>query len=128
MKVAVPVFGLFVSPRADCANTFQLFEITGGQIVSKETYSPINSRPFDLIDWLCSKNIELLICGGIPLPLLQALEFNRIKVLHGVTGMINEVIDAYAKGRLEQDYSLQFGWRGNRACRRGGRRFRGGPK
>ena len=55
----------------------------------------------DLIPYLKDLDVELLICGGLGNMAYSLLNEAGIKVVPGITGDINDVLDLYKKGQLE---------------------------
>jgi predicted Fe-Mo cluster-binding NifX family protein len=121
MKVAVPVFNGFVSPRIDCTRSMAVFEISDGTVRGGEELHIPLIPPFQLPGYLHSEGIDTLICGGIPLPLLEMMQRSGMTVYHGIIGEVSEVVGALANGGLQVDANFCF----RRRCGRG-RRHRGG--
>jgi predicted Fe-Mo cluster-binding NifX family protein len=120
MRVAVPVFNNFVSPRIDCTRSMAVFEIADGRAKDqKELHIPL-MRPSELPGYLRSEGIETLICGGIPLPLLEMMKRSGVTVYHGIIGEVDEVVGSLARGELQVNANFCF----RRRCGRG-RRHRG---
>ena len=57
----------------------------------------------DLISYLQSKGIEVLICGGVGNRAIEILSSCNIKVIPGVNGKINDVINKFNSGELKGD-------------------------
>lgn len=55
----------------------------------------------DLIPYLKDLDVELLICGGLGNMAYSLLSDAGIKVVPGITGDINDVLDLYKKGQLK---------------------------
>jgi len=67
--------------------------------------------------------VEVVICGAVTRPLLEALRGAGVQVVPWVSGPVEEILRAYARGELVQD---AFGMPGcGRRMRRGGGRRRG---
>ena len=123
MRLAVPVFNGYVAPRVDCTATMEILDVSEDKVTGREKVFIPPIHPFQLPDFLKSRNVNTLICGGIPYPLLQLLQQYGIKVIYGVIGEVDEVIDTFLNGKLR--VNLNFGF--ERRCGRR-RRFRGGGK
>lgn len=55
----------------------------------------------ELVPYLKQLGAEVLICGGIGTPAMTMLEENGIRVIPGVKGNVDEVIDAFISNQLE---------------------------
>ena len=122
MKLAIPVFNGYVSPRVDCTRTFTLLDISEGEVVQRDEVSIPPMHPLQLAGYLKSRNIQTIICGGIPFPLIQVMQQHDMKVIYGIIGEIDEVVDAFIRGTLHVNHNFCFA----RRCGRGRRHHGGG--
>ena len=59
----------------------------------------------DLVSYLKDLDVDILICGGLGNHAYELLCEAGIKVIPGVNGDINDVLDLYKKGQLEGNSS-----------------------
>jgi predicted Fe-Mo cluster-binding NifX family protein len=117
LKIAVPVFNGYVSPRVDCTRDFTLLEVSGEEVAKRDEISLPLMHPLQLGAFLKSNDVDTLICGGIPFPLLQVVQQQGINVMYGIIGEVDEVVDAYIGGTLRVNFNFCF----ERRCGRGHR-------
>ena len=75
---------------------------------------------------LVDLGVETLLCGGISAPLAALVEAQGVKVIAGLVGEANAVLDAFLAGGLPDPRFAMPGWRGcaegmqgRHRCRRG---------
>jgi predicted Fe-Mo cluster-binding NifX family protein len=118
MKIAIPIFGLRVSPRFDCAPSFLLFTVENGEVVDHGEVLLTALDPWQRVARLQELNIQALICGGIDGNSERMLRSHQIRVIPWVAGEVEEALEAFLKGKLEPGVALHL-----RCCRK---RYRGG--
>ncbi len=117
MKVVIPLFGKWVSPRFGFSPEMLLLTIEDGKIISQKRFS---TAGFPLSWWLAqfsTLKVDTVICGGIDGFCCRQLERLGIYLISDVAGDATDVIDLFLKGKLRS------GWK---ACRGRGKRFRMG--
>ncbi len=121
MKVAVPVWQGRVSPVFDVAGQIVLVDLVEGAEVSRCQCVLAETEPEPRVSQLAELQVETLICGAIS-RMLESLLVERGIAVHGrVCGGVEEVLEAFAAGRLEEpEYAMPGCCGGQR------RRFRGG--
>jgi len=125
MKVAIPTWSGRVSPVFDVAQRLLLVDLDGEaevgrhEVVLKETDLAARAR------LVAQLGVEVLICGGISRPLEAMLVSAGLRVIPHTCGMVEEVLRAFASGRLTDSTFLMPGCCGRRrrfhGRRRGGR-------
>jgi predicted Fe-Mo cluster-binding NifX family protein len=132
MKIAIPVYGGYVSNVFDFAHRLLLVDIeTGREINQSEVDLKAVSLP-QRAGSLKNLGVDVLICGAISRALANMIKASGIQLLPYVTGRINDVLQAYSNGQLVQPrFTMPGCWpgarrgfgRGRRGCR-----WRGGPR
>jgi predicted Fe-Mo cluster-binding NifX family protein len=101
MRIAVSVWGERVSPVLDAASTIRVAE-TGDEDRDAECYD-IRLENRDL-HWRCSRicglEIDTIICGAVSKEMSALLEASGIKVISGIAGNYDRVMEAYRDGSL----------------------------
>ena len=135
MKIAIPIWNDHVSNVFDFAHGLLVVDIENGREISREEVSIDVKHPPDRLVKLKKLVVDMLICGAISQPLANMVRASGIEILPYVTGKVDDVLQAYLAGQLEQSQFLQPGcWpdarkrfrhRDRGRCGRG-RRHRGG--
>ena len=115
MNLAIPIFNNFISPRMDCTRDFTLLEIVDGVVATREKLSVPSLHPLQIGYYLKSRGVDVLVCGGIPFPLLHVIQQQGISVIYGIIGEVEEVLEAFIEGRLRSNLNFCF----ERRCGRG---------
>ncbi|MFC1565222.1 NifB/NifX family molybdenum-iron cluster-binding protein [candidate division KSB1 bacterium] len=101
MKIAIPIFGIRVSPRFISSDLFLVVDTQDGEILNKETIPFNDPHPLKCSRFLMDMGVEMIICGGINRFSEQQLNFNGIKVFPWITGEVNDVLQSFLKGDLD---------------------------
>jgi predicted Fe-Mo cluster-binding NifX family protein len=109
MRVAIATEGDSVAQHFGKCPIFTIIDIENGKITSKkfvENPSYGSHQPGAVPMFLKNQNVDCVIAGGMGPKAIMMLESFGIKVLVGVTGKIEEVIEAFIKGTLITGESL----------------------
>uniref|UniRef100_A0A7V6CEB1 Dinitrogenase iron-molybdenum cofactor n=1 Tax=Thermodesulfobacterium geofontis TaxID=1295609 RepID=A0A7V6CEB1_9BACT len=109
MRVAIATEGDFVAQHFGKCPGFTIVDIEDGKIVSKNFVENPNYKahqPGAVPMFLKTQNVDCIIAGGMGPKAIMMLESFGIKVLVGVTGKVEEVIDAFIKSTLHTGESL----------------------
>ncbi len=101
-RAAVPVFRGRVSPVLDNCTQLRILEWDGKDATDSPAIPVKNTSLFDRAYEIQKLGIGLIICGAVSDSFYNLLKQSGIDLVCGITGDINEVIDAYRKGMLEQ--------------------------
>ena len=101
MKIAVPFENGEVFQHFGHTETFKLYEIEAGQIISGETVAASGSGHDALADFLSSLSVNVVLCGGIGDGAQAALAGAGIEICSGATGDADTAVKAYLSGELE---------------------------
>lgn len=129
MRVALPINGSRVSTVLDFADRLLLADVASGRVPkTREIPFPqtlLSTRVAELRDM----GVDTVICGAISNPLASMISHSGIDLVTGITGDVNQVVEAYVAGELRQMKFLLPGFFGPAKqmgrCGRGGR-YRGG--
>ena len=100
MKVAIPAWAGQVSIVFDFAHFLLLVELHNGKEISRSEVS-LDENPSILRAGILSRfGVEVLICGAISRPLATVVAGYGIEIVSFVSGMVDEVLDAYLTGQL----------------------------
>jgi predicted Fe-Mo cluster-binding NifX family protein len=132
MKVAIPVYGDYVSNAFDFAHKLLLVDIENGKETERcEVELEGLSLP-QRADKLKTLGVDVLICGALSRLLANMVTQSGIEILPYVTGNIENVLGAYMAGQLTRpEFCMPGCWLGGRrglSRRRRGCRWQGGNR
>jgi len=106
MKIAISTDGNFVSAHFGRCPSYTIIEIEGNKIVKKEVIPNPGHQPDFLPKFLQERGVGCIIAGGMGSRAQNLFNEAGIKIIQGVTGDINDVIDQILKGALKGGESL----------------------
>ncbi|RKY15034.1 MAG: dinitrogenase iron-molybdenum cofactor [Planctomycetota bacterium] len=100
MKVAVAADGDVVSSHFGRCEKFRFYEVEGGEarFVGEEVPPP--HAPGLLPSLMKERGVDVVICGGMGPRAVAFFEQLGIRVYTGVSGNVQEAVEALAKGTL----------------------------
>jgi len=114
VRVGVSVWSGRVSPVFDVAKSLLLVSVDGQEPVGREI-QPI--EPLDLpgrARRVAELEVDVLICGAVSRPLESLLVTAGVRVLPQTCGPVDEVLEAFLTGQLNDGAFLMPGCRGRR--------------
>jgi len=111
MRVAVSCSDGRISPVFDWAKAMVVVDQDGTVETGRQHKSLEGIQPLHRPGELSRLNIEVLLCGGISARIAEAFAAKGIRVVAGLTGDIDEVLSAFANGRLPDPAFSMPGWR-----------------
>jgi len=121
MKTVIPVFKNRVSPVFDWCSNLILVEIRSGREVGRSEVAAVDTDPVRQAEQLVELGADLVVCGGIGEILLGLIEDSNIRVIRGVSGDIDDVLEALCAGELSHPRFMMPGCSGHRGRHRLGR-------
>jgi len=103
MRVAVPDWQGRVSPVFDVAEHVRLVDLDGRQDSSGHTESLGNAAPHERARRLAELGVDVVICGAVSWLLEALLTNSGVRVIPLVCGEVNEVVQAFRDGSLEEE-------------------------
>ena len=137
MRVALPVHRGLVSPVFDWARCLLVVDHDGDTETARREERLEGLAPAFRAGRLAQIGVETLLCGGISAVVAEMVESQGTKVVSGLAGEVDAVLEAFFSGRLPDPTFAMPGWRGcgremggrnrcrKRQRRRGGRGGRG---
>jgi len=126
MKIVVPEWQGRISPVFDVANKILLVDIEDHRELQRQQGALVSAAPWARADTLRRMGAEVLICGAVSRPMETALRTAGINVIHNICGPVEEVLEAYCNGHLDENVFMMPGCCGRRRQFRGGKGGRGG--
>ena len=122
MRVAIPQWEGRVSPVFDVAGNLLLIDLEHGVEIARQDVVMTDDIPAARARRMAAMGIHTLICGAVSRPLELALLHSGIEVISQICGDVDQVLDAYRKGRMGQPMFFMPGCRGRQRRFRWGRR------
>jgi len=116
--LGVPLHGDDVAPRFCSADQFLIAELDGGRVHRVRRLSIPEEEWSERLGRLAAAGVRVLLCGGFNRSFLPLAESFGIRVIFGLAGEAERLIDAFLRNELERYRFLP--------CRRGRGRRRGG--
>ncbi len=103
MKVAIPMNGEMLNAHFGQSKSFLIATIENNQVVDKKEVSTaaMQHDHGGLSGLLIEEGVSLAIVGGIGQPALTALTSKGLQVIRGAAGRLDEVLEKYLKGELQ---------------------------
>lgn len=101
MKVAVTYENGMVFQHFGHTAQFKFYDVTDGQVTKSEVVDTMGSGHGALAGFLCSHQVDTLICGGIGGGAQQALAQAGIRLYGGVSGSADAAVQALLAGTLD---------------------------
>ena len=105
MKVALACNGPQVAPHFGRCEGYEIAEIVDGEVMQRETVANPGHEPGALPKMLNEMGVGCIVAGGMGPRAQQFFDEFGIQTITGVSGSLNEVIEALAWGRLTTDGS-----------------------
>ena len=119
--LAIPVFRARVAPVLDWCSKIIIIPEEGPDAASGRDIDVMEENIFRLMRTLREKGIKTLICGALSPEMLNYCESIGLRIIHGIAGDIEEVLQAYREQKLDQPQYWLPGCRGQRRYKGGGR-------
>lgn len=101
MKLAIATENGMVSSHFGRCENFTLCEIVDGKVVEKRIISTEGNQHAGLPQYLGRLGVNEVISGGAGSGALENLNGMGIKIMTGVQGAVDDVIEKYVNGQLE---------------------------
>jgi len=100
--IAIPVLRSRVAPVLNWCSTLWIVPRNADATQQGLQLRFESADPFDLLRMLKAKAVSTLICGALTSDLLAFGEQLGFRIIHGVAGEVEEVIEAYRQDQLDQ--------------------------
>lgn len=105
MRIAVTYENGNVFPHFGRTESFKLYDVEDGKVVSSEVVGANGVSHGALAGLLAANGVDVLICGGLGGGALAALQQAGVAVYGGARGPVDDVVDAFLAGSLHQTAS-----------------------
>ncbi|MEI6413199.1 MAG: NifB/NifX family molybdenum-iron cluster-binding protein [Pseudomonadota bacterium] len=105
MKIAIPKDGEMINQHFGRSASFVIITLNEDKIIDihEISASSLAHNHQELANLLLNSNISLVITGGIGQGMYNALQKQGLKVIRGVSGRINDVVNEYLSGKLKDE-------------------------
>lgn len=100
--IAIPIFGIRISPRLDYTESIQLISIENSIIKDREILKLHSLSRFEKINMLIRIHPDIIICDGVSDLSYEKLITSKIKVFPWIHGEVDKILKKYMDGELEQ--------------------------
>ena len=110
MKAAVAVWDGRISPVFDVSRNALILTIKDDAVVARSLANIATSSPELKLERLAELGVETLICGAISRPFSMMLQAGGIKIISGIAGAVEEVLQAFLHKKLSNTHYLMPGY------------------
>ena len=122
MRIAIPIFRSRISPVFDFSTQVLIVDADKGKDAGRKESALLGLGPCERGKLLKDEDVNLLICAGVSISLHRMIINEGIRIIPGIVGEVDDVIDAYRTEGLKEKRFLMPG-----CCRcRRRKRFRMG--
>lgn len=100
MKIAVTYENGAVFQHFGKTQTFKLYEVEDGKVIASEVIGTDGNGHEALADYLESKAVSVVICGGLGDGAQAALAAAGVEVISGAEGDADAAVEAFLRGEL----------------------------
>ncbi len=105
-KIAIAVDGNSVSAHFGRCPSFAIIELEDKKVINQEIISNPGHHTGFLPEFLAEKGVQIIICGGVGRKAIDLFSEKGIKPIVGVTGEIDEAVEQYIRGQLQDGDSF----------------------
>jgi predicted Fe-Mo cluster-binding NifX family protein len=102
MKIAIPVQGDHVATVFDAADDLLMIDKGPGPAMDSSRQSFTMDINIDKVAFLKEWDVDVLICGALSGFMRRMIEAAGIRVTSFIRGPVEEVVDAFFRGKLEE--------------------------
>ena len=114
MRIALSVWQGRISPVFDTARTLLVLDRDGTVERERIVTALADEGMYGRVAALRSLEVETLLCGAVSRPLVSLLETAGLKVFPFLTGEVEEILEAFTSGSLDEPQFLLPGCCGHR--------------
>lgn len=111
MKAALTVWEDRISPVFDVSREALIIEVNNREVVHRERCAISAVSALAKITWFLEHNVNALICGAISEALYREFQFHQMTVNGFIAGNVDDVIEAFLTGSIEDERFLMPGCR-----------------
>jgi predicted Fe-Mo cluster-binding NifX family protein len=101
-RIAIPVFQERISPVLDACNRLLVVDIANGKEIQRTDVSLKKMSREERTEAVSRWNIDTIICAGVSELMCSYIESRGVRLISGIAGELEKIIDAYIHNRLDQ--------------------------
>ncbi len=106
MKVGIPTDSGMVATHFGRCPEFTFVEIEGNKVKSKDVVENPGHKPGYIPQFMSENNVDCIITGGIGRKAINIFDDLGIKVISGVNGEVENVIEQFLEGDIDSGENL----------------------
>jgi predicted Fe-Mo cluster-binding NifX family protein len=106
MRIAVASEGKMVTGHFGHCENFNIFEAVNGRIIESKSIPNPGHKPGFLPNYLNNLGVNVIISGGMGGGAIEIFNEKGIEVIIGASGIAEEAVNKYLKGKLESTGSV----------------------
>ena len=111
MRIIIPIWEDKVSPVLDTASKLLILDTSDGERISR-TETLLDEQDISRRCFRIKKlGADIIICGAVSRPFSERLKASGIRMIQGISGKTEEILNAYFNGNLQQPKFLMPGCR-----------------
>lgn len=100
MKIAITTNGNLVSAHFGRCSEFLIADIQSSKLIKSVRLPNTGHAPGAIPEFLHSKGVQRIICGGIGARATEVFNSYGIQVIAGITGNMNDTLDSFMQGTI----------------------------
>jgi predicted Fe-Mo cluster-binding NifX family protein len=108
-RVGLPVFESRISPVLDSCNRIVVVDIDSGREINRVEISLEKINITERIEIFSRWGIRKIICAGVSDIMCKYLTARKIMLISGIAGKLEEILNAYICGKLDEDCFIMPG-------------------
>lgn len=100
MKIAIPVWGYYISTVFDFSDRLLIVDVDSGCIKNRSTVHFVENTIVGKAARLRGLGVQVLLCGAISRPLERMIAASGMTVMPFLRGTADEILEVYLSGRL----------------------------
>jgi len=101
MKIAVPGSGKRICEHFGHCESFNIFEVRDGRIVSEQSVSNPGHKPGFLPNFLADMGVTVIVSGGMGGGAVTIFEERGVEVVAGASGDARGAVERFLRGELK---------------------------
>lgn len=112
-RIAIPVFQSRISPVLDACKRLLVVDIDNGKEIQRSDVSLKKMSRRERTEAISRWNIDTIICAGVSELMCSYIASQDVRLVCGIAGELEKIIDAYIHNRLDQECFLMPGKKGS---------------
>jgi len=111
-RIAIPIFQARISPVLDACNRLMIVDIGQGKEIQRTEVSLVKMSRRERMEAISRWQVDKIICAGVSELMCSYIAGQGVRLISGIAGEPDKIIDAYIHNRLDQECFLMPGRKG----------------